>query len=114
MVLGRDVADAMPIAAERGGTYHLTDGHHPSFAELSRSLSLRLGMRPPGNLPKIPAHLLAAAGDAFGWLVRKDAPFNSRKLRKMTSSLTFSDENARQRLGWSPSRVIDHPEDVVG
>jgi len=114
MVLARDVADAMPLAADHGGTYHLTDGHHPSFAELSSSLAGRIGVRQPGNLPKLPAHMLAAAGDALGWMTRKEMPFNSRKLGKMSASFTFSDEAAREQLKWSPSRVVDHPQDVVG
>src|SRR5690606_7779589 len=34
VVLAADVARVLPAVAERGGTYNLTDGRHPSFAEI--------------------------------------------------------------------------------
>src|SRR5690606_10477594 len=34
MVWAEDVARIIPVVAERGGVYNLTDGHHPSFSEL--------------------------------------------------------------------------------
>jgi len=33
-------------------------------------------------------------------------PLTSGRFKKMTSTLTFSDERARACLGWQPSRVL--------
>ena len=41
-------------------------------------------------------------GDLFG----KNAPFNSRKLVKMTTSLTFDDRKARVTFGWDPMPIL--------
>jgi len=113
MVLAREVAAMLPRVARRGGTYHLTDGHHPSFAELATALANELGVRQPISLPMVGARLAAGAGDLLEGVLGREAPFNSRKLRKMTSSLTFSDERARRDLDWSPSRVIDHVRELI-
>jgi len=112
MVLAADVARTLPKVAEMGGVFHLTDGHHPSFVELEDSLCRALGRTPPRRLPVVAARMLAAAGDAAG-TVGLGAPFSSHTLKKMTSTLTFSDERARRELGWRPSRVVDAAETLV-
>jgi len=112
MVLAADVARTLPKVAASGGIFHLTDGHHPSFVELEDALCRALGRTPPRRLPLAAARVLAAAGDAAG-TVGLGAPFSSRTLKKMTSTLTFSDERARRELGWRPSRVIDAAETLV-
>ncbi len=59
------------------------------------------------------AHTAAEVGDALEALTRKQMPFNRRALGKMTSTLTFSDEKARQALGWRPTRVLDFVEELL-
>jgi nucleoside-diphosphate-sugar epimerase len=114
MVRAADVAEALPAAAEAGGVFHLTDGQHPSFAELEAALAAALGRRLPPRLPLMAARALALAGELIETLTRRRAPFNRRALTRMTSSLTFSDERARSTIGWSPRRVLDCVGELVG
>lgn len=107
MVSAIDVANIIPFLAERGGTYNLTDQHHPSFAELAGIFSKKLKVNPPHNMPLLLARLLARVGDISGALFKKDAPFNSIALSKMINSLTFSDDKAKRLLGWQPKSVLD-------
>jgi nucleoside-diphosphate-sugar epimerase len=112
MVLARDVAQVLPRVAELGGVYHLTDGHHPSFRELEGAICGALNRPEPKRLPMPAARILGLAGDAVT-AVGASFPFNSRALRKMTSTLTFSDEKARRELGWQPTRVVDAAGELV-
>ena len=51
MVAADDVAAILPRVAECGGTYHLTDGHHPTFAEVESAMARSLGVRVPPRIP---------------------------------------------------------------
>lgn len=113
MVRVADVAEVLPTVAEAGGIFHLTDGFHPSFGELETTLAAALGRRPPWRLPTPLAHAAAGIGDVLEAVTRKQMPFNRRALGKMTSTLTFSDEKARQALGWRPTRVLDFVEELL-
>jgi nucleoside-diphosphate-sugar epimerase len=107
MVRVEDVAEILPKAAEAGGVFHLTDGVHPSVGELETALASALGRRAPWRLPMPLAHAAAAIGDVLETVMRAKMPFNRRILSKLTSTLTFSDEKARQELAWRPARVLD-------
>jgi nucleoside-diphosphate-sugar epimerase len=102
MVLAEDVAKIIPVAARVGGIYNLTDGHHPSFSELSMLIAKQSGKSTPFNIPMWLAKLMAKTGDLIG----PKAPVNSDKLIKITSDLTFDDSKARQYLGWKPISVL--------
>jgi len=102
MILGTDIAKSIIPAAKIGGTYNLTDGFHPNFHELSITISSQFGKSQPRNLPYSIAKLLARFGDLFG----KNAPFNTYKLKKITSDLTFDDTRARNTFGWNPTPVL--------
>jgi nucleoside-diphosphate-sugar epimerase len=103
MVLATDVAKFILKAAEKGGTYNLTDGCHPSFSELSKKIASKMGKSYVPNLPKLFAYLLAKLGDHLG----NNFPINSDKFLKITSTLTFDDNKARMTFGWNPSPVLD-------
>ena len=109
VVLAEDLASFLPTLAEKGGIYHLTDGQHPSFGEISNLIATHMGKKKILNIRLPVAHLLAKAGDFFQKVIKKELPFNSRKLNKMTSSLTFDDSEARL-IGWRPRGVIDNPQ----
>ena len=47
---------------------------------------------------------MAVFGDCLG----ENAPINSLKLRKITYSLTFSNEKATRELGWKPMNVLEN------
>ncbi len=104
MVLATDVAKFILKAAEKGGTYNLTDGCHPSFSELSKKIASKMGKSYVPNLPKLFAYLLAKLGDHLG----NKFPINSDKYLKITSTLTFDDNKARVAFGWNPSPVLDY------
>jgi len=109
MVFAGDVAGFIPEIASKGGVYNLTDGNHPDFKKIAQVIGYKLGVKPYIAIPELIALLLGVAGDMVQIVTKKELPFNSRKLKKMTSSLTFDDSKARS-VGWSPSRVVD----VVG
>ena len=102
MVLANDVAKYILIAAEVGGVYNLTDGHHPSFYELSNYISKQLKKKPPKNLNYLVIKFIALIGDLFG----SNALINSIKLRKITSNLTFDDTKAREIFLWNPTPIL--------
>jgi nucleoside-diphosphate-sugar epimerase len=109
IVLASDVAKCILKVSEIGGIYNLTDGCHPTFSELCRTISLQLGRKFVPNLPLFFAKFLAKIGDLIG----DKFPINSNKLSKIISPLTFDDSKARKAFGWNPSPVtegfkIDH------
>ncbi len=103
MVLASDIAKFILKAAEIGGIYNLTDGIHPTFNELSRSISKNLDKSFVPNLPFFIANVLAKIGDIIG----NAFPINSNKLSKITSTLTFDDSKARMDFGWKPAPVLE-------
>ncbi len=102
IVLAEDVASVIPIAAAIGGTYNLTDRYHPNFYELSDSIAKQLGSSKPVSIPMLAAKAAACIGNLLG----NSAPINSRKLRKITSDLTFDDSKAVEAFGWNPTLVL--------
>jgi nucleoside-diphosphate-sugar epimerase len=104
IVLAQDVAEIIMHVAEVGGLYNLTDGYHPSFAELSAAIAAQLNKKAPSlNMPIFVAKLLGKLGDILG----ERAPVNSAKIQKITSDLTFNDDKARRLLNWKPQAVTD-------
>ena len=103
IVWAGDVAGIIPVAAEKGGVFNLTDGYNPSFSELEVGIANILDVKKAKKVPYSIAKLLAFGGDLIG----KRAPVNSNKLRKITSTLTFDDSKAREILDWQPTRVLD-------
>jgi len=102
IVLASDIAKFIIPAAKKGGTYNLTDGEHPSFKELSYYMAGKLAKSYVPNIPFLFAKPMAMLGDLIG----RKAPIDSNKLKKITSSLTFSDQKARSCFGWAPTSVL--------
>jgi nucleoside-diphosphate-sugar epimerase len=113
MVWAADVGRILPRLAAGGGVFHLTDGQHPSFAELEAALAGALGCKTPWRMPMGLAKAGAWTGNMVNKVTGRNVPLNTRSLTKMTSTLTFSDERARKELGWNPSRVLDHAAELV-
>lgn len=103
VVLAEDVANWIPKIAAVSGVYNLTDGYHPSFAELAAVIAKQLHCNPPGNLPSWVALPAAFAGNFLG----SRAPINCDKLRKITATLTFNDAKAKAAFGWMPKPVLE-------
>ena len=102
MVLASDVAALISTINGPSGIYNLTDGHHPSFQQLEIYIAKFYGKKKPFTIPFLVAKALALSGNLLG----KRAPINSIKLKKITSSLTFSDAKARQFLQWRSTPVL--------
>lgn len=103
MVMAEDVAKIILAASEIGGIYNLTDGYHPNFSELSAHIAQQLNKNKPLNIPVWMANIMAKTGDLFG----EKFPFNSYKLSKITTDLTFDDSHATKMLGWNPKLVLN-------
>jgi nucleoside-diphosphate-sugar epimerase len=89
---------------EKGGVYNVCDDSQPTFRELENLISKQLGLKTPLSIPFWLAKSMALVGDLLG----KKAPINSLKLKKITESLTFSNEKAKRELNWQPLNVLDN------
>lgn len=103
MVLATDIAENITRVALVGGTYNLTDGLHPSFLELSKLIACQLKVSKPLSLPITIARLIAKIGDVFG----NKFPYNTNRLDKMLSTITFDDRKARLAFNWEPHSVLN-------
>jgi nucleoside-diphosphate-sugar epimerase len=103
IVLGSDVAKLIPKIASAGGIYNLTDGYNPSFFELSKNIASQLGKPPGRKVPVFLAQLIAKIGDLMG----ANAPINTKKLNKITSTLTFDDSKVKTQFNWVPTPVLE-------
>ncbi len=99
-----DIANLIPLVAEKGGIFNVCDSHHPTFRELELIIASQLNKKPPRTIPMWIAKCLAFCGNILG----TKAPINSFKLKKITESLTFSNAKAVKELGWTPINVIDN------
>ena len=106
MVRADDVARIIPKAAQIGGIYNLTDGVHPSVRDLGDAIARQIGPRTIRTIPPGFARILAWLGDGINTMIGRKFPFDSITLKKMTTSLTFSDQLAREKLGWQPRSVL--------
>jgi nucleoside-diphosphate-sugar epimerase len=104
MVLASDVAKILPHVAAIGGVYNLTDGCHPSFKEMGNEIAKKLHKKTPFSIPKFVAFAIAIVGNGLG----KFAPLNANKYKKIVSSLTFSDQKAREKINWKPLPVLEN------
>lgn len=89
---------------EKGGIYNVCDDSQPTFRELENLISKQLGLKTPLSIPFWLAKSMALVGDLIG----KKAPINSLKLKKITESLTFSNEKAKRELNWQPLNVLEN------
>lgn len=106
MVLADDIPPFVEKIWDKGGCYHITDGHHPSFKELSETIAKLLNKLPIINLPYWFLKPVALFFDFLELITRKKMPLSGYKLKKLTNSYTFDDAHARQN-GWESRKVID-------
>lgn len=104
ILMVQDIARLIPLLAEKGGVFNVCDSYHPTFGELEELISVQLNTKRPVSIPIWIAKCMAVIGDCLG----KKAPINSLKLRKITESLTFSNEKAVRELGWTPVNVLEN------
>lgn len=104
IVMIEDVAAFIEKIYQIGGIYHLTDGYHPGFRELSGLIATQLHKKKPAVMPYGMIKAIALIGDLLG----NKFPVNSRKLEKMTNTLTFTDQKARTVTNWQSGAVLEH------
>jgi nucleoside-diphosphate-sugar epimerase len=104
VLMVEDIAHVLPLLCEKGGIYNVCDDVQPSFRELEILISKQLGKKPPPSIPYWMAKSMALVGDVLG----EKAPINSSKLKKITKSLTFSNEKAKRELNWLPLNVLEN------
>ncbi|HBN06254.1 MAG TPA: UDP-galactose-4-epimerase [Bacteroidales bacterium] len=104
VAMASDIAALIPICENKGGIFNLCDSHNPTFHELELLVSKQLGKRNPISIPYWLALFLAQVGNLFG----KNAPINSLKLSKITTTLTFSNKKIIDELGFIPSDVLSN------
>lgn len=102
ILMAEDIARIMPALVDKGGIYNVCDTLQPTFGQISESVARQLGKRRPMSIPYWMAKCVAYIGDLLG----DKAPINTYKLKKMTQSLTFSNEKARVELNWEPLDVL--------
>ena len=103
VLMVEDIATLVPLLAEKGGIYNVCDSYQPTFRELEMIVCNQLGKPLPMSIPSWMAKCMALLGDCLG----QKAPINSLKLKKITKSLTFSNEKAVRELGWKPTSVLE-------
>lgn len=104
VLMVQDIAHILPALIEKGGVFNLCDDTQPSFRELEMLISEQLNKKKPASIPYWLAKSMALAGDLIG----KKAPINSLKLKKITESLTISNEKAKKELNWEPVNVLEN------
>lgn len=104
VLMVQDIARLLPSLIEKGGIYNVCDDSQPLFHELEILIAKQLGKKPPISIPYWFAKSIALVGDLLG----NKAPINSLKLKKITESLTFSNEKAKRELDWQPINVLEN------
>ncbi|MDO1514303.1 NAD(P)-dependent oxidoreductase [Maribacter confluentis] len=109
MVLVDDISMALPILMKQPNIYHLTDGHDPSFKELSGVIAKEYGLKKIYAIPYYVIKPIALCGDIIKKLFSISPPIDSLKLDKINKSLTFNDSKART-AGYSSRQILDNKE----
>ena len=81
----------------------MCDYNNPSFGDLEAIIAKQLGKRKPISIPYWMAKCLALVGDVFSFF-----PINSKRLEKIVTSDTWSNEKAKRELGWKPMSVLEN------
>ncbi|MDR2840580.1 MAG: NAD-dependent epimerase/dehydratase family protein [Paludibacter sp.] len=103
VLMVQDIATLVLLAADKGGIFNVCSDEQPSFYELEQLIVNQLHKSTVLTMPMWVARIAAKIGDVF-----KISIFNSQKLEKITSSLTFSNEKAKSELAWKPINVLEN------
>ena len=90
------------MTIQKSGVYNVTDGVSPDLHTLSNYLIKKYN---PGfirlTVPRFLIQLAAGIGD---WI--PGFPLTTKRLQKLSEPLTFSDQKARQQIGWNGTTVL--------
>jgi len=106
IVLASDVANFIPtlFSKTQSGEYNLTDGVHPTFAQIEDKMADEINTKVKIKIPAFVAQTVAI----FGSFIPK-FPLKTRQYKKITSTLTFADDKARKEIDWTSNSFIDTP-----
>jgi nucleoside-diphosphate-sugar epimerase len=104
VAMASDIAAIIPLCEKKGGIYNLCDSNNPSFRELESIISSQLGKALPLSVSKWIMVAMAFVGDLIG----EKAPISTKKLAKITQSLTFTNRKIIEELGFTPSDVLSN------
>ncbi len=103
MMMAEDIANLVPLVAQKGGIYNVCDDRNPSFGELSKLISNQLGKKTPISIPLWVAKCLAKIGDLLPFF-----PIDSARLEKIITDDTWSNAKAKKELNWQPMDVLQN------
>lgn len=106
LVAAADVAQLITTLPDRSGIYNLTDGLHPTLSSIEATLEDAIGKPIRWNVPLSLLRQGARAGDLLQSL-GIPFPLTSTRLQKLSATLTFDDQHARQELGWAPISALN-------
>lgn len=101
MIHVKQLAEFVPTLIGKSGIYNLTDGYHPTYAEVADRFG-KLHNRRIFSFPEGIIKPIAKIGDLL-----PKFPLNSYRLSKLSQSLTFCDQKARRELGWKGSNALE-------
>lgn len=104
VLMVEDIANLIPLLTNKGGIYNVCDDTQPTFRELEILISKQLNKKSPISIPVFIANILALVGNILG----EKAPINLLKLKKITETLTFSNNKAKKELNWKPINVLEN------
>ncbi len=104
VLMVEDIANLIVLLQGRTGIYNVCDDDSPSFSNFEEIICKQLDKKLPLSIPLWLAKTMALIGDLLG----TKAPINTNKLKKITESLTFSNEKAKTELGWIPLKVLEN------
>jgi GlcNAc-P-P-Und epimerase len=107
VVVTEDIARLTADISNKSGIFNLTDGLHPLFSDIEHAIEMRTGKSVRLHIPGWILKSAALIGDLLTYLLRRDMPISTTRLNKIISTLTFSDQKARNELSWKPQSALD-------
>ena len=104
IAMAEDIARLIPLCENKEGIYNLCDNYHPSVKELSNIIAKQLGKKEPPDIPYWLAKSTAKIGDLLG----EKSIFNTKRLEKLITSLTFSNEKLKKEFNFQPLDVLSN------
>jgi len=104
IAMAEDIARLIPLCENKEGVYNLCDNYHPSIKELSHLIAKQLGKKDPLDIP----YWLAKSSAKIGDLIGENSIFNTKRLEKLITSLTFSNAKIKKEFDFQPLDVLSN------
>ena len=104
IVLAEDIARVIPLLYDINGTFNICNDENPSVKEIGIIIAKQLNAKQPKNIPLWLIRPFAWLGNLLG----AKSPLTTIKLKKLTQSLTFSNQKLKQTIPWEPLSIQTH------